>query len=169
MLKPKNSQTSENARMRVPGSARVSRTGAGAPPNTVRISCGFENEWRFGVRASVLECGQSSAAFARRTNLLLREIVSATKGLSQNKCYNLACSFRRCRGCSSEGEIKSGESRSEHTIRNHACSQSGRGLPALQDAGALLATPSATKDDLRPKSLKRPVLGVPLARNSVTT
>jgi len=26
-------------------------------PNTVRISSGFENEWRFGVRASVLECG----------------------------------------------------------------------------------------------------------------
>jgi len=64
MVKPKDSQTRENARMRVPGSARVSRAGVGVPPpRTSDVRPAHKRASVLGgARAS---CPQSSA-FCRR-------------------------------------------------------------------------------------------------------
>jgi len=67
-------------------------------------------------RVSVLECGQSSAAFASRTVLRLRKLPFAIRAfrISPTETVALGIDARRSR----------------------AHCQSGRGLPALQDADA---------------------------------
>jgi len=132
-----------------PGSARVSRAGAGVPPNTVRISRGFEISGNLAV---------APASWSASSPLPLSH-AGPTYCLGK---LSLPLA-------SSEREIKSGESCLERTIRNHACSQSGRGLPALQDAGAFLKTPNAIRCELHSLSfryVKQPVLGVPPTRTS---
>jgi len=67
-------------------------------------------------RVSVLECGQSSAAFASRTVPRLRKIPFAIRAFRISPTEDVALGI--------------------DARRSHAHCQSGRGLPALQDADA---------------------------------